>query len=69
LIAAGTYQTFRFAVNQLFVLIASGERTAEVNWVRTQLFEVCAPRNMLWTLAQEKQPWNPPETPTIVGRV
>jgi hypothetical protein len=39
LIVAGTYQTFRFTVNQHFVLIANGEHTTEVNWMCSQRFK------------------------------
>jgi hypothetical protein len=69
LYAAGTYQTSDFAVNQRFVLKANGERTAEVNWIGTEPFSECGRWNMLWTLGQEKQPWNLAETPMIVERV
>ena len=67
--AAGPYQTSDFTVNQLCVLNANGERTAEVNWIGTQLFSACVRWNMLWMLVQEKQPWNLAETPMIVERV
>jgi len=50
----------------LCVLNANGERTAEVNWIDTAL-SACVRWNMLWTLVQEKQPWNLAETPMICG--
>jgi len=45
----------------------NGERTAEVNWIGTQLFSACVRWNMLWTLVQEKQPWNLAENSNDCG--
>jgi hypothetical protein len=39
-------KTSDFIVNQLLILIARGQRAAEVNWIRKRILRACAWRNM-----------------------